>query len=177
MWAPGKVHPERIPQVLVVSPIQSPKRQATNIEREGTPEAPKRQEPEVEREGDRQAPTRQESGAEREGDRPAPMWQESGVERDRSKGVGAMVDGQTQTQRLGRSGIWCNGLVITTPTLAGSQLKTSKSGSRFPSRSSGKTEGVGVLKLMYGVGSPGMKRLRRRFFPMGFLCAARACQN
>jgi hypothetical protein len=47
-WATGKVHPERIPQVLVVSPVHSPKRQETNIEREGTPEAPKRQEPEVE---------------------------------------------------------------------------------------------------------------------------------
>jgi hypothetical protein len=47
-WATGKVHPERIPQVLVVSPVQSPKRQETNVEREGTPEAPKRQEPEVE---------------------------------------------------------------------------------------------------------------------------------
>jgi hypothetical protein len=118
-WAPRKVHPERIAQVLVVSPVQSPKRQMTNIEREGTPEAPKRQEPEVKREGDRQAPTRQESsteregdpqaplgqesGVEREGDRQAPMRQKAGAEREGSKGVGAMVDGQTQTQRLGRS--------------------------------------------------------------------------
>jgi hypothetical protein len=73
-----------------------------------------------------QAPTRQESGAEREGDRQAPMGQESGVEREGSKGLGAMVDGQTQTQRLGCSGIWCNRLVTTTSTLAGSQPKTTK---------------------------------------------------
>jgi hypothetical protein len=97
MWAPGsETHPERIPQVLVVSPVQSPKRQGRDAEREGKPEAPTRQEPSAarvgsrapmrqesgaEREGDRQAPMRQESGAERGGDRQAPMRQESGAER------------------------------------------------------------------------------------------------
>jgi hypothetical protein len=44
-WATGKVHPERIPQVLVVSPVQSPKRQEMNIEREGTPEVPRGRSP------------------------------------------------------------------------------------------------------------------------------------
>jgi hypothetical protein len=96
MWAPSETHPERIPQVLVVSPVHSPKRQGRDAEREGKPEAPTRQEPSAarvgsrapmrqesgaEREGDRQAPMRQESGAEREGDRQAPMRQESGEER------------------------------------------------------------------------------------------------
>jgi hypothetical protein len=52
------------------------------------------------------------------------MGQESGVEREGSKGVGAMVDGQTQTQRLGRSGIWCNGLVITTSTASWEPAET-----------------------------------------------------
>jgi hypothetical protein len=115
MWAPGETHPERIPQVLVVSPVQSPKRQGRVVEREGRPEVPKRQEPSAarggseaelptgqgaseEREGDCQASTRQEPGAEREGDCQASTRQKPGAERE-----GSMVDVQTQTQRLGRS--------------------------------------------------------------------------
>jgi hypothetical protein len=105
MWAPGnQTHPERIPQVLVVSPVQSPKRQGRDAEREGKPEAPTRQEPSTARVGKVELPTRQGVSVEREGDRLAPMGQESGGEREgNSKGAGSMVDSQTQTQRLGRS--------------------------------------------------------------------------
>jgi hypothetical protein len=55
----------------------------------------------------------------------------------------------------------------------------SESGSRFPSRKSGKTKGGRGFQMVHGHvrGSPGIKRLQRRFFPLGFLCAARACQN
>jgi hypothetical protein len=96
MWAPSETYPERIPQVVVVSPVHSPKRQGRDAGREGKPEAPTRQEPSAarvgsrtpmrqesgaKREGDCQAPMRQESGAERGGDRQAPMRQESGEER------------------------------------------------------------------------------------------------
>jgi hypothetical protein len=102
MWAPSETHQERIPQVLVVSPVHSPKRQGRDAEREGQPEAPTRQEPSAARVGSR-APMRQESGAERGGDRQAPTRQESDEEREGSgKGAG-MVDVQTQTQGLGRS--------------------------------------------------------------------------
>jgi hypothetical protein len=81
MWAPGnRTQSGRVPQVLVVSPVRSPKRQGRDAEREGKPEAPMRQEPSEARVGN-QAPMRQESGAERDGDRQAPMRQESGAER------------------------------------------------------------------------------------------------
>jgi hypothetical protein len=105
IWAPGETHPERIPQVLVVSSVQSPKRHGRDAEREGKPEAPMGQEPSTARVGsEAELPTRQGVSADREGDRQAPMRLESGAERERnSKGVGAMVDVQTQTQRLGRS--------------------------------------------------------------------------
>jgi hypothetical protein len=81
MWAPSETHPERMPQVVVVSPVHSPKRQGRDAEREGKPEAPMRQEPSEAMAGGR-APMRQESGTERGGDRQAPMTQESGEERE-----------------------------------------------------------------------------------------------
>jgi hypothetical protein len=104
MWAPGnQTHPERIPQVLVVSPVQSPKRQGRDAEREGKPEAPTRQEPSTARVGKAELPTRQGVSVGREGDHLAPTRQESSEEREGSgKGAG-MVDVQTQTQRVERS--------------------------------------------------------------------------
>jgi hypothetical protein len=128
MWAPGnRTHPERIPQVLVVSPVQSPKRQGRDMEREGKPEAPTRQElsaarvggeaelptgqgVSAEREGDRQAPMRQESGAEREGNRQAPMRQESGAESEGNRQApmrqesGAEREGNRQAPMRQKSG-------------------------------------------------------------------------